>query len=74
MSLAAIFVYALYAYLLVGLVFALWFVAKGVDKLDEVMHESNWKVRLLLVPGSALLWPVLLRKLLSKTSIQSEIK
>jgi hypothetical protein len=59
-----ILVIAFYSYLLIGLLFALWFVAKGVNSVDEGMHHVPWGVRLLLIPGSVLLWVVLLKKYL----------
>lgn len=67
MAAATIFVYALYSYLIIGLLFAIWFILKGVDWIDENMHGTNWKLRILLLPGSALLWPFLLKKYRSKS-------
>lgn len=67
MTIAIIFVDAFYLYLIAGLVFAVWFVAKGVDKIDAGMHDTSWKVRLLLLPGAALLWPFLLKKYNGRT-------
>lgn len=64
MALVTILVYAFYAYLLFGLVFAGWFTARGVNSMDEGMRHAPWGVRLLLIPGSVLLWVVLLRKYL----------
>jgi hypothetical protein len=64
MILTYFLVYALYAYLLTGLLFATWFVLKGVNSIDEGMNHVSWGVRLLLIPGSILLWVVLLRKYL----------
>ncbi|TAE47836.1 MAG: hypothetical protein EAZ89_16765 [Bacteroidetes bacterium] len=60
MFFAYLFVYLLYAYLAAGLAFALWFVFRG----DADMAEASWKLRLLLIPGTMALWPVLLRKYL----------
>lgn len=65
---AMIFVMIFYIYLAIGLVFALWFVTRGVDKIDAGMHGVHWGVRALLVPGSTALWPVLLRKYLKNKS------
>lgn len=61
---ASIFVMILYGYLAIGFVFALWFVTRGVNKIDSGMHGVHWGVRALLIPGSTALWPVLLRKYL----------
>ena len=59
MFIATLFVYALYLYLLVGLLFGLWFVLRGGMAVDGGLREASWPTRLLLRPGSAALWPVL---------------
>lgn len=64
MSITALLLLVFYLYLLVGLLFALWFVFKGVQKLDSGMDGAKWNLRLLLLPGAVLLWPVLIRKYL----------
>ncbi|MEL6356350.1 MAG: hypothetical protein AAFQ37_05375 [Bacteroidota bacterium] len=51
-----------YIYLLIGLLFGLWFVFLGVQRLDSGMNGAKWTMRLLLLPGAIGLWPVLLRK------------
>lgn len=66
MVLAQIFVYSLYAYLGIGLLFGLWFVFRSVTQLDTGMEGASWRLRLLLLPGSVALWPILIRKLLAK--------
>jgi hypothetical protein len=60
---AQIFVALLFAYAAAGLLFAAWFLVRGVGRLDEGMALANWKVRILLLPGSIAFWPVLLKKL-----------
>ena len=50
----------------VGLVFALWFCARGVVRLDPAAAGSRIAFRLLILPGAAALWPVLLVKLARK--------
>jgi len=52
-------------YLLVGLVFAIAFVTKGVRRVDGAAEGSPWSFRLLILPGAAALWPVLLRRWLA---------
>jgi len=49
-------------YLLAGFVFALAFVMKGAEKLDETAHGVSFMFRLFIFPGSVLLWPLLLIK------------
>lgn len=47
-------------YVSVGFLFALWFVSSGVDRMDEAAHGAGIAFRLLILPGSAALWPWLL--------------
>ena len=54
------------AYLLIGFLFAIAFAVKGVQKIDPVAAESNWKFRLLIIPGSMAFWPMLLKKWLKE--------
>ena len=62
MQIAQILVMIFYAYLALGLLAGLWLVFRGVGKIDEGMKGASWRLRLLLLPGSIALWPVLLRK------------
>ena len=47
-------------YAAIGVLFASVFVARGIDRLDPGAHGAPWTFRLLIVPASALLWPLLL--------------
>jgi hypothetical protein len=49
------------AYALVGVVFAIAFVMRGIERVDPAAHGSGLGFRLLVMPGAAALWPVLLR-------------
>lgn len=60
--LAVIFVNLFLLYLLLGFLFALAFVVKGVKKVDPVAADTNWKFRLLILPGAMAFWPFLLKK------------
>jgi len=51
---------ALYSAL--GLVFAAAFITRGVTKLDPAARGSGLLFRLLIVPGAAAFWPILLVK------------
>jgi hypothetical protein len=53
---------ALGGYGLVGLAFALAFVARGAARLDPAARSMALPARLLLIPGAALLWPLMLTK------------
>jgi len=47
------------AYVGVGLVFTLAFVVKGAEQIDHAAQGAPIAFRLLIVPGSAALWPLL---------------
>ena len=49
-------------YLVVGLLFALPFVLRGVDRIDPVARESAKGFRVMIVPGVIALWPILARR------------
>lgn len=46
-------------YLAVGLVFGVAFVLVGAARIDPAAQHGSWGFRLLILPGSALLWPLL---------------
>lgn len=50
------------AYLLLGTLFALPFAFRWVNRIDPVAPRGTLGFRLLILPGSALLWPLLLRR------------
>lgn len=62
METARFLVYVFYLYLLAGAVFAALFLWRGAARIDNAAKGISWKTRALLFPGSAALWPVLLRK------------
>jgi hypothetical protein len=51
-----------YAYLALGLVFASWFVSRGIKELDEQTAGASIWFRLIIIPGALALWPWLLRR------------
>lgn len=53
------------AYLLAGAGFALWFALRGNRRVLPALDGAGIGLRLLMVPASILLWPVLLRQALS---------
>ncbi|MEO1237017.1 MAG: hypothetical protein AAFX76_09540 [Planctomycetota bacterium] len=59
MAVAEWMVLGVTAYAGVGVVFALWFVTRGVAGLDPAARGGPWGFRVLIFPGSAALWPVL---------------
>ncbi len=59
-----VFLIALAVYFLIGLVFGLIFLFGGGAKIDSILADSKWIVRLLLFPGCIAVWPFLISKLL----------
>ena len=57
---ATLLVGLLTTYLGIGTAFAVVFVAFGVDRVDPMARGAGWGFRLLIAPGAALLWPLLL--------------
>jgi hypothetical protein len=53
-------------YLIAGFVFALWFAFRLVDHFDEQAKGASVGFRMLIIPGTVLLWPYLLRMYLKK--------
>ena len=60
MRLAELFVDSLAAYGLAGMVFAAAFVSRGIHRIDPVAEHAPLGFRLIVVPGVAALWPLLL--------------
>jgi hypothetical protein len=61
-DLARIVVWMAGTYLTLGLLFAVPFVLRGVQRIDPVARDGTWGFRLLIVPGVTLLWPLLARR------------
>lgn len=49
-------------YLGLGVCFAIPFVLRGANRIDPHAAQGTWGFRLLIAPGSVLLWPLLLRR------------
>ncbi len=49
-------------YLGIGFAFALVFVSRGVQLIDEGAKEAGIGFRILIIPGSSVFWPLLLRR------------
>ena len=58
--------YGFFGYAALGVVFALVFVFRGVQKLDVVAHGAGIGFRLLILPGVAAVWPLFLNRWVSK--------
>lgn len=49
-------------YLCCGFVFALVFIFKGARVVDEGAHDSSIGFKIIIIPGTMVFWPVLLKK------------
>ena len=49
-------------YLALGLVFGLAFVLRGIRSVDPAAEGATWGFRVLVLPGSAVFWPLLLAR------------
>lgn len=63
MMFAEIIVYAAFAYLGTGVLFALWFVAFGVTKLDDAAKETSFGFRFIIFFGAVAFWILLVWRL-----------
>jgi len=63
-----VFLYMLGGYVFLGILFSLYFVFKGAEKLDAGVKNTPWHFRLIIFPGSVMLWIVLFYKLQQKKS------
>lgn len=64
-DIAGWFVLGLEAYAALGLLFAVCFVTRGAQRVDTQAVGAGWGFRLLILPGVAAFWPLLLRRWLS---------
>jgi len=55
-------------YLLLGVVFAVPFAFRWVNRIDPVAARGTLGFRLLIVPGSVLLWPLVISRVLRGTT------
>jgi hypothetical protein len=65
MEILPIILKGLALYLGCGLLFAVAFAIKGIEKTDEAARGSSLGFRLLIIPGTLVFWPLLLRKWIS---------
>ncbi|HJZ98432.1 MAG TPA: hypothetical protein VKE70_18105 [Candidatus Solibacter sp.] len=68
MQVAEFFVAGLAVYGLAGAVFAIAFVLFGIHRVDPVAEHSPIGFRLIVIPGAAVLWPLLLTRWFSVVS------
>lgn len=61
---AEIIVYSTFVYLAIGVLFALWFVALGITKLDDSAKGTSIGFRLLIFFGAIPFWILLAWRIL----------
>ncbi|MDA0322400.1 MAG: hypothetical protein O2923_06740 [Verrucomicrobia bacterium] len=49
-------------YLVAGLIFAVPFTLKGAAAIDPTARGGSWGFKLLIIPGTVVLWPLLARR------------
>ena len=49
-------------YLVCGFLFAIPFVLIGVGRIDSHAEHGSWGFRVLIIPGTIFLWPLLARR------------
>ena len=62
MVVAEILVLVAEIYLALGILFGIAFVTRGVQAIDHAAEGAGWGFRLILLPGVAAFWPLLLRR------------
>lgn len=62
MMFAETVLWVLLAYLICGLVVGVPFVLGGVDRVDEAARGASFGFRLLILPGTVALWPLMAAK------------
>ena len=48
------------AYLGAGLAVGVPFVVRGISRVDHSAHDAPWSFRLIILPGTVALWPLVL--------------
>lgn len=62
MAAAELFLAMLAGYAACGLAFGILFLLRGVTRIDSAARGTSIGFRLLILPGTVALWPVLLHK------------
>ncbi len=71
-SFAVLLLAAIGIYAAMGVLFALPFVVWGVNRIDPSAAKGSWGFRVLVLPGTAALWPILLTRWLRKAPPPTE--
>ena len=66
-----IILYLIMIYVSIGVFFAIIFLTKLIQSVDEGAIGSPWTFKVTIFPGCVILWPVLLRKYLKVRNTSS---
>src|SRR3954466_1532669 len=61
-TIVTILLIMLAVFILAGILFVFFFLASGLQKIDEGVHASSIGFRIIIIPGCIVFWPVLLHK------------
>jgi hypothetical protein len=59
-------------YLVLGVLFVIPFLMKGLNKIDEGAHGSTIGFKIIIIPALIVFWPVLLSKWMKKKNITAK--
>ena len=62
-----IFLAVLAIYFGIGVLFGLLVLFTGGSKIDPILKQNSWKLRLLLLPGLVATWPFLILRIFKTT-------
>jgi hypothetical protein len=65
-GLASLILTVLGVYMAVGLIFGVAFIILGASKIDTASIKMPIRVRLLILPGVMLLWPLMMAKWITR--------
>ena len=57
-------------YFAAGLVFAPYFLIKGLDRIDSSTAGTGWGFRLIIIPGLVAFWPIIFKKWLKNSKTE----
>ena len=61
-------------YLVLGVLFVIPFLMKGLNKVDEGANGSTIGFKIIIIPGVIVFWPVLLSKWIKKNGNHGDTK
>jgi hypothetical protein len=67
MLIVQIVLWFLAVYFLIGFLFGIFFLFIGAPRIDPLISDSKWALRLLLFPGAVATWIFLLPKVFKKS-------